>query len=83
MRVNRISRLRWDESTSEPAAVVAPPIAAPQNFVVSQCLFAGGGGIAGWTWQNEVFRIAYENARANQEAASRSIYANRLFSIWN
>jgi hypothetical protein len=83
MRINRISRLRWHESTSEPVAIMDPPNPAPQSFVVSQCLFAGGGGVAGWTWQNEVFRIAYETARADRASVSKSSYADRLFSNWN
>jgi hypothetical protein len=83
MRVNRISRLRWNESVSAPVAVITPQNAAPQSFIVSQCLFAGGGGNTGWTWQSEVFRIAYETALANRATASRLSYADRLFSNWN
>jgi hypothetical protein len=78
MPVNRISRLRWRESTSEPAAV-----AAPQSFVVCPGLVAAGFASPGWTWQNELFRIAYENAQANRAALSRSSYDDRLFSNWN
>jgi hypothetical protein len=76
MSVNRIFRHRRQESASPSVAV-----AAPQSFVVCSGFQAVGPASPGWTWQQEVFRIAYEAARANRAAASD--YRNRLFSNWN
>jgi hypothetical protein len=39
------------------------------------------GAVSGWTWHQEIFRIAYEIARANNVSASN--YLHRFFSNWN
>ena len=74
---NRISGHQWQESATQPVAVMAP-----QGFVVCPNIPALGGLAFGWAWHQEIFRIAYEVARANRAAASAD-YHRRLFSNWN
>jgi hypothetical protein len=76
MAFNRISRIgRWQESSSQSVAVMAP-----QGFVVCSGVSFSGGS-SGWSWQQELFRLAYELARANR--AMRLEYHHRFFSNWN
>ena len=82
MQTNRISRHFWEESASSSVAV-----AAPEAFVVCQGCSSNMGVAMGWGWQQEVFRLAYELARANRaaqmQAAAAYDYHHRLFSNWN
>jgi hypothetical protein len=77
MPINRISRHQWQESAPQPVAVMAP-----QGFVVCPTTILSGAAATGWTWHQEIFRIAYEVARASRAAASAD-YHHRLFSNWN
>lgn len=76
MQTNRIARFQWQDPTESSVAV-----AAPEAFVACPaCMMA----MMGWTWQQEVFRMAYESAQANRAARARHAdYINRLFSNWN
>lgn len=78
MQSNRISRYQWQESTAPSVAV-----AAPESFIV--CPGCMTSATSGWSWQQEVFRIAYEVARAKQAALARAAAfdQHRLFSNWN
>lgn len=82
MPVNRFSGHQWHESETRPVAA-----GTPQGFVVCPGLMVPGGAAHGWTWQQEVFRMAYEIARAREIAraslAAASDYPHRLFSNWN
>lgn len=80
MQTNRIARFQWQDST-EPSVAVA----APEAFVVCPGCMAPAA-MVGWTWQQEVFRIAYETARTKHAAMTRVAAASdyhRLFSNWN
>jgi hypothetical protein len=80
MQTNRISPRFWEESAS-----VA--VAAPEGFVICQGCMGNMVAATGWTLQQEVFRMAYEVARANREAMTRAVayhdYHHRFFSNWN
>jgi hypothetical protein len=80
MQTNRISRFSWQETTSQPVAVMAP-----QGFVACPTTMLSGTAAAGWTWQQEIFCIAYAAARANHAAMARAAASDyhRLFSNWN
>jgi hypothetical protein len=54
---------------------------APQGFVVWPGFQPSGGAFPAWTWQQEIFRIAFEIAQASRAAAYDDRY--RLFSNWN
>lgn len=81
MHTNRISRFQWQDSTDQSVAV-----ATPEAFAVCPSCMVPAMAMAGWTWQQEVFRIAYEVARANHAAMTRAAATSdyhRLFSNWN
>jgi len=80
MQTNRISRFQWQKPTESSVAVQT----APETFVV--CPACMVPATTGWTWQQEVFRIAYEAAQANhaaREHAATTTSHHRLFSNWN
>jgi hypothetical protein len=80
MHTNRITRFQWQESPDPSVAIVAP-----EAFVVCPGSMVPAMAMAGWTWQQEVFRIAYEVARAKHAAMTRAAASDyhRLFSNWN
>jgi hypothetical protein len=84
MSVNRFARQQWQKSASPSVAV-----AAPEGFVVCPSCMVSGFAAQAWAWHQEIFRIAYEFARASRAAAefaSRATtpdYQQRLFSNWN
>jgi hypothetical protein len=76
MAINRISRFSWSEAAVEVVAAAAQP-----GFVVCPSAIIPVAPSPQGTWQQEVFRRAYEAARAMQTAAIP--YHHRLFSNWN
>jgi hypothetical protein len=77
MPVNRISRLSWQAQSAQQT-----PASTSESFVACPACAAFGyamGMAASWVQQQELFRIAYDNAKA--QFAAPSFY--RLFSNWN
>jgi hypothetical protein len=73
MAANRISRHRSPSSgASSPSAAAAP---IPNGFVVCPLQLA-----AAQPWQQEIYRLAYERARAAVETPR---HYRLLFSCWN
>jgi len=64
MSINRFARQQWQESTSSSVAV-----AAPEGFVACPSCMVSGGIAQVLAWQQEIFRIAYELAKASRAAA--------------
>ena len=73
---NRVSRYPWQRAAAEPAAVFAPP-----GFVACPGPTIPPTAAPLWMWQQEIFRRAYEAARAKQMATLP--FHHRLFSNWN
>jgi hypothetical protein len=74
MPVNRISRLQWQTKSTQQTAT-----SVPEGFVACPACAAFGFamGMAA-AWQQEVFRIAYDNAKARFSSPFQ-----HLFSNWN
>jgi hypothetical protein len=77
MPAHRFSRFEWQLSRPQTATTENQP-----SFVTCSNMLLAAAASQGWTWQQEVFRMAYELARANQ-AISSADYRNRLFLNWN
>jgi hypothetical protein len=73
---NRVSRYTAQQSATAPVTVMAPP-----GFVVCPAPIIPLAAALSWTWQQEVFRRAYEAARAKQMVTLP--FYHRLFSNWN
>jgi hypothetical protein len=84
MSVNRFAQQQWQESASQSVAV-----AAPEGFMVCPSCMVSGIAAQVVAWQQEIFRIAFELARASRAAAELAnrattpAYQQRLFSNWN
>lgn len=77
MLVNRFARQQWQESAASPSVAVA----TPEGFVVCPSCMVSMIATQAWTLQQEIFRIAYELAKASRAATPD--YQQRLFSNWN